>query len=45
MRFGDGRIYITDTLVVPEGITLTIRSGAIVGFEPMDTPESAHRAW
>ena len=34
----DGRIYITDTLVVPEGITLTIRSGTIVGFEPMDTP-------
>ena len=34
----DGRIYITDTLVVPAGITLTIRSGTIVGFEPMDTP-------
>ena len=34
----DGRIYITDTIVVPEGITLTIRSGTIVGFEPMDTP-------
>ena len=34
----DGRIYITDTLVVPEGITLTIRSGSIVGFEPVDTP-------
>ncbi len=34
----DGRIYITDTVVVPEGITLTIRSGTIVGFEPMDTP-------
>ena len=34
----DGRIYITDTLVVPEGITLTIRSGTIVGFEPLDTP-------
>ena len=34
----DGRIYITDTLVVPEGITLTIRSGTIVGFEPIDTP-------
>ena len=34
----DGRIYITDTLVVPEGITLTIRSGTIVGFEPTDTP-------
>ena len=34
----DGRIYITNTVVVPEGITLTIRSGAIVGFEPADTP-------
>ena len=34
----DGRIYITDTLVVPEGITLTIRAGTIVGFEPTDTP-------
>ena len=34
----DGRIYITDTLIVPEGITLTIRSGTIVGFEPTDTP-------
>lgn len=34
----DGRIYITNTVVVPEGITLTIRSGTIVGFEPTDTP-------
>ena len=34
----DGRIYITDTVVVPAGITLTIRSGTIVGFEPIDTP-------
>ena len=34
----DGRIYITDTLIVPEGITLTIRAGTIVGFEPIDTP-------
>ena len=34
----DGRIYITDTLVVPEGVTLTIRAGTIVGFEPTDTP-------
>ena len=34
----DGRIYITDTVTVPEGITLTIRAGTIVGFEPMDTP-------
>ena len=33
----DGRIYITNTVVVPEGITLTIRSGTIVGFEPTDT--------
>ena len=34
----DGRIYITNTVVVPEGITLTIRSGTIVGFEPTDPP-------
>ncbi len=34
----DGRIYVTGTVIVPEGITLTIRSGSIVGFEPMDTP-------
>ena len=34
----DGRIYITNTVVVPEGVTLTIRSGAIIGFEPADTP-------
>ena len=34
----DGRIYITDTLVVPEGITLTIRAGTIVGFEPIEKP-------
>lgn len=34
----DGRIYITNTVVVPEGITLTIRAGTIVGFEPIDTP-------
>lgn len=34
----DGRIYITNTVVVPEGITLTIRSGTIVGFEPTETP-------
>jgi len=34
----DGRIYITDTVIVPEGVTLTIRAGTIVGFEPTDTP-------
>lgn len=34
----DGRIYITGTVVVPAGITLTIRAGTIVGFEPLDTP-------
>ena len=34
----DGRIYISGPVVVPEGITLTIRSGTIVGFEPTDTP-------
>lgn len=31
----DGRIYITGTVIVPEGINLTIRAGTIVGFEPM----------
>ncbi len=34
----DGRIYISDTVVVPKGVTLTIRAGTIVGFEPVDTP-------
>ena len=34
----NGRIYITDTVTVPEGITLTIRAGTIVGFEPIETP-------
>ncbi len=34
----DGRVYITDTVTVPEGVTLTIRAGTIVGFEPIDTP-------
>lgn len=34
----DGRVYVTGTVIVPEGITLTIRSGAIVGFEPLDPP-------
>ena len=34
----DGMVYVTDTVVVPEGITLTIRPGAIIGFEPTDTP-------
>lgn len=32
----DGRVYITGTVVVPEGITLTIRSGTIVGFEHIE---------
>ena len=32
----EGRIYVTGTVVVPEGITLTIRSGTIIGFEPLD---------
>ena len=36
----DGRIYITGNVVVPEGITLTIRSGSIIGFEPQDTPST-----
>lgn len=34
----DGRIYVTGTVIVPEGITLTIRAGTIVGFEPADRP-------
>ena len=34
----DGRIYVTGTVIVPEGITLTIRAGTIVGFEPADNP-------
>ncbi len=32
----EGRVYVTGTVIVPEGITLTIRSGTIVGFEPID---------
>lgn len=32
----DGRVYVTGTVVVPEGITLTIRSGTIVGFESIE---------
>ena len=34
----DGRIYITSSVIVPADITLTIRSGTIVGFEPKDEP-------
>jgi hypothetical protein len=34
----DGRIYITGTVIVPEGVTLTVRAGTIVGFEPADEP-------
>ena len=34
----DGRIYVTGTVTVPEGITLTIRAGTIVGFEPANDP-------
>ncbi|MCG9126105.1 right-handed parallel beta-helix repeat-containing protein [Candidatus Poribacteria bacterium] len=34
----DGRIYITGSVIVPADITLTIRSGTIVGFEPKDEP-------
>ncbi|MDE0314314.1 MAG: right-handed parallel beta-helix repeat-containing protein [Candidatus Poribacteria bacterium] len=33
-----GRIYVTSTVIVPEGVTLTIRAGTIVGFEPADNP-------
>lgn len=36
----DGRIYIIGTVIVPEGINLTIRAGTIVGFEPNDQPSS-----
>ncbi len=36
----EGRIYITSGVVVPEGVTLTIRSGTIVGFEPADPASS-----
>ncbi len=32
----EGRIHVTGTVIVPEGVTLTIRSGTIVGFEPLD---------
>lgn len=32
----DGRIYITGTVIVPEGMTLTIRAGTVVGFEPTE---------
>lgn len=32
----EGRIYVTGTVTVPEGVTLTIRSGTIIGFEPID---------
>ncbi len=32
----DGRIYVTGTVTVPEGIILTVRSGTIIGFEPQD---------
>lgn len=34
----EGRIYITDTVIVPDGINLTIRAGTIIGFEPKDKP-------
>ncbi len=33
-----GRVHITGTVIVPEGVTLTIRSGTIVGFEPLENP-------
>ena len=34
----DGRVYVTGTVIVPQGVTLTIRAGTIVGFEPEDEP-------
>lgn len=36
----DGRIYITNNVIVPEGITLTIRPGTIIGFEPLKEPSA-----
>lgn len=33
-----GRIYITSSVIVPADITLTIRSGTIIGFEPKEEP-------
>ena len=36
----DGRIYITAPVIVPEGMTLTIRAGAIIGFEPAEEPSA-----
>ena len=36
----DGRVYVNGTVIVPEGITLTIRSGTIVGFEPTEDPNA-----
>ena len=33
-----GKILITGDVIVPEGLTLTIRAGSIVGFEPADPP-------
>ena len=35
-----GRVYVNGTVIVPEGITLTIRSGTIVGFEPTEDPNA-----
>ncbi len=32
----EGRVYVTGTVIVPEGVTLTVRAGTIVGFEPLD---------
>lgn len=34
----DGRVHVTGTVIVPLGITLTIRSGSIIGFEPNEEP-------
>ncbi len=33
-----GRVHVTGTVIVPEGITLTIRAGTIIGIEPADVP-------
>jgi hypothetical protein len=33
-----GKILVSGNVIVPEGQTLTIRSGSVVGFEPADPP-------
>ena len=33
-----GKVLISGDVLISEGVTLTIQSGAVVGFEPADTP-------